>query len=77
MKTVVTILTSLILAGWIGGAAILAVQNFTAVSFKLLTFQSIEVPFGVFLALSAGLGAVGMAIAPLLIGSYPGADDED
>ncbi len=77
MKTVAIILASLILAGWIGAAAILAVQNFTAVSFKLLTFESIKVPFGVFLAFSAGLGAVGMAIAPLLIGSDPSAHEED
>lgn len=76
MRTLATILTSLILAGWMGAAAILAVQNFTAVSFKILTFQSIEVPFGVMLAFSAGLGAVGMAIAPLLINPYAGGDED-
>ena len=77
MRTLATTLTSLILAGWIGAAAILAVQNFTPVSFKVLTFQSVEVPFGVALALSAGAGAIGTAIAPLLFGSVGNQDDDD
>jgi uncharacterized integral membrane protein len=77
MKTLATTLTSFILAGWMGAAAILAVQNFTPVSFKILTFQSIEVPFGVVLAFSAGVGAIGTAIAPLILGSVPTQADED
>jgi uncharacterized integral membrane protein len=76
MKTLSTTLIALILAGWMGAAAILAVQNFTPVSFKILTFQSIEVPFGVVLAFSAGLGAIGAAIAPLVFGGIAGSEED-
>ncbi|MDX2228583.1 MAG: DUF1049 domain-containing protein [Leptolyngbyaceae cyanobacterium bins.349] len=77
MKTLATTLTALILAGWMGAAAILAVQNFTPVSFKILTFQSIEVPFGVMLAFSAGIGAIGAAIAPIVFGPIAVQSDDD
>jgi uncharacterized integral membrane protein len=77
MKTLTTTITSLILAAWMGAAAILAVQNFTPVSFKFLTIQSIEIPFGVMLAFSAGLGAIGTTIVPLVFGSVPAPDDEE
>lgn len=76
MRTLATTLISLILAGWIGAAAILAVQNFTPVSFKILTVQSIEIPFGIVLAFSAGLGAVATAIAPLIFGSITSQDED-
>lgn len=75
MRRFATSLIALILATWMGAAAILAVQNFTPVSFKILTFQSIQVPFGVVLAFSAGLGAVGTAIAPLLFGGMTNSED--
>lgn len=77
MKTLATTLTALILAGWMGAAAIVAVQNFTPVSFKILTIQSIEIPFGVVLALSAGLGAISTAIAPALFGPIANQEGED
>jgi len=76
MRTLATTLIALILAGWMGTAAILAVQNFTPVTFKILTFQSIEIPFGVALALSAGIGAIGTAITPLIFGSLTGQEDD-
>lgn len=75
MRRFATTLIALILAAWMGTAAILAVQNFTPVSFKILTFQSIQVPFGVVLAFSAGLGAVGTAIAPFLLGGITNQED--
>lgn len=76
MKTLASFLTSLIIAGWICAAAIVAVQNFTPVSFKLFTFQSIEVPFGVMLALSAGLGAIVAGAIPFLIGASVNQDED-
>lgn len=77
MKTLATTLTSLILAGWMAVSAIVAIQNFTPVSFKILTTQSIEIPFGVVLAFSAGVGAIGTAIAPAIFGPIANQDDED
>ncbi len=77
MKTLASTLTALILAGWIGTAAIISVQNFQPVSFKILTLQSIEIPFGVVLAFSAGFGAIAAAIVPIVFGPLNHtADDE-
>lgn len=59
MKSITSLLTSLILAGWIGAIAVLSIQNFTPVSVKFLAFQSIQVPIGVVLAFSVGAGLIG------------------
>ncbi len=79
MKTLAVLLTSLILTGWIGAIAILAIQNFSPVSLKFLGFQSIAVPVGVVLAFSVGLGILGTAIAQPLLGfsNFQRNDEED
>jgi len=66
MKTIANLLTSLILAGWIGAIAILSIQNFTPVSVKFLAFESIQLPIGIVLAFSAGIGLIGGALVPAL-----------
>jgi len=66
MKTIANLLTSLILAAWIGAIAILAIQNFTPVSLKFLAFESIQLPVGIVLAFSVGIGVIGGAFAPIL-----------
>ncbi|WP_293095911.1 LapA family protein [Moorena sp. SIOASIH] len=60
------LLTSLIVAIWIGAIAIFSIQNITEVSVKFLVFESIDLPIGVVLAVSVGIGLVGGAIAPLV-----------
>lgn len=77
MKTLPILLISLIVALWIGAIAILSVQNFTPVSLNLLAFQSIEIPVGLVLAFSVGIGGVGMAIAQLLLTSSSQRPSED
>lgn len=87
MKPIANLLTSLVLAIWVVAIAILSVQNATLVSLKFLNFESIQLPVGLVLAFSAGVGIVGMAlIQPLwsLAGSGQGnsesesdLDDED
>jgi uncharacterized integral membrane protein len=75
MKTLANLLTSLIVASWVIAIAILSVQNATPVSLRFLTFQSIQLPVGLVLAFSAGLGIIGMALTqPLwsLAGSRQG-----
>jgi uncharacterized integral membrane protein len=62
MKTLANLLTSLIVASWVVAIAILSVQNATPVSLKFLTFQSIQLPVGLVLAFSAGVGIIGMAL---------------
>lgn len=75
MKTLANLLTSLIVASWVVAIAILSVQNATPVSLRFLTFRSIQLPVGLVLAFSAGLGIIGMALTqPLwsLAGSRQG-----
>ena len=78
MKTLPILLISLIVATWVGAIAILSVQNFAPVALNFLAFRSIEIPVGLVLAFSVGIGMVGMAIAQLLITSpfqQPNEDD--
>ncbi len=66
MKNFANLLTSLIIAGWIGAIAILSIQNFTPVSLKFLSFETIQIPLGIVLAFSVAVGVVGGAIAPII-----------
>lgn len=66
MKILVNLLTSLIVALWIGAIAILSIQNITPVSLKFLMFESIQLPVGLVLTGSVGVGLIVGAIAPLL-----------
>lgn len=77
MKTLPSFLAVILIAVWVGAIAIVAVQNFTAVSFRFLQFQSIQMPFGLVLAFSVGLGAVGTALIQLLSSSSPSNDLEE
>lgn len=66
MKAFVSLLNSLMWAGYIVAIAIFSIQNIDPVSLKFLIFQSIDIPLGVLLSLC---GAVGMIIGwfiPLL-----------
>ncbi|MDB9375682.1 LapA family protein [Nodularia sphaerocarpa] len=62
MKTLIPIFISLIVAIWVVAIAIISVQNATPVSLKFLTFQTIQIPVGLVLAFSAGVGLIGMAL---------------
>ena len=66
MKTIANLLTSLTLAAWIGAIAILSIQNITPISLKFLGFETIQLPMGIVLAFSVGVGAIAAAIAPVL-----------
>ena len=65
MNTLANLITATIIAAWIGGIAILSIQNVTLVSLKFLTFNSVQLPVGVLLAFSAGIGSIIGGIAPL------------
>ena len=62
MKTIDNLLTSLIVATWVVAIAILSVQNATPVSLKFLNFESIQLPVGLLLAFSVGVGIIAMAL---------------
>ena len=80
MKIIFNLVTSLVLASWVVAIAILSVQNAAPVSLKFLTFESIQLPVGLVLAFSAGVGIIAMAlIQPLwsLVGSGQGNSEND
>lgn len=55
-------LTMLIIALWVGAIALISVQNATPVTLQFLFLRSVEIPMGLVLAFSAGLGMLGAAI---------------
>lgn len=75
MKTIANLLTSIVVACWVVAIAILSVQNATPVSLRFLTYESIQLPVGLVLAFSAGLGIIGMALTQLLWG-FAGSQQE-
>lgn len=56
MKFMANLISSLIMAGWIGAIAIFSIQNIQPVSLQLFSLQSIELPVGVMLAFCLGIG---------------------
>lgn len=76
MRYFATLIASLIVTVWIGAIALISVQNATPLSLRFLSFQLVEMPFGLILAFSAGAGVIGTAIVQPL-GSSPQREDED
>ena len=72
MRILIPIAISLVMATWVMAIAIVSVQNATPVSLKFLMFQSIQIPVGLLLAFSMGVGLIGMALLQPLwdIGSF-------
>ncbi len=67
MNIILPLLINLILAVWVAVIAIVSVQNATPVTLKFILFESIQMPIGVVLALSAVVGIfLGTVIKPLL-----------
>ncbi|MBF2019946.1 MAG: LapA family protein [Hydrococcus sp. C42_A2020_068] len=67
MKTFTSLLTSIVMAAWVGAIAVFSIQNIEAVSLKFLTFASIQIPVGVLLSFCLGAGMILGAIVPLLL----------
>lgn len=57
------VLLSLLFSFGIAIAAILSVQNATAVSLHFLAWRSVPIPVGIVLAFATGVGVLGGAIA--------------
>ncbi|NEO28203.1 MAG: DUF1049 domain-containing protein, partial [Kamptonema sp. SIO4C4] len=56
MNAIVNLLTSGIIAAWLVVVATLSIQNIQLVSLRFLAFESVELPFGVLLSFSVGVG---------------------
>jgi uncharacterized integral membrane protein len=68
MKTFANLITSVVLAVWVIAIAIISVQNYTPVSLRFITFQSIQIPFGIIMAFCAALGMIGVTLLQPLWG---------
>ncbi|MBD2345089.1 LapA family protein [Anabaena subtropica] len=68
MKILAPFFTSLVIAIWVVAIAIISVQNATPVSLKFLIFQSVQIPVGLVLAFSSGIGLMAMAVLQPLWG---------
>ncbi|XWK89809.1 MAG: lipopolysaccharide assembly protein LapA domain-containing protein [Phormidium sp.] len=77
MKSLATLIISVILAVWMMTIAILSVQNATPVTLKFLAYESIRLPVGVVLAFSAAAGAIVGAIVALPLFTSPSSASED
>lgn len=78
MKALANLLTSIIVAVWVVAIAILSVQNATPVSLRFLNFQSIQLPIGLVLAFSAGVGLIATALLlPLWVAPSQSNNDDD
>ncbi len=62
-------LSSLVMSLWLILIAVFSIQNVTDVTLRFLVFESIKIPLGVVLAISA---AVGMLAQPLLLAIFRG-----
>ena len=66
MKVIANLLSSLIMAAWIGAIAIFSIQNIQDVYLQFIVFESIKFPVGVLLAFCAGAGTILGSLLPLL-----------
>ncbi|MGK7889776.1 MAG: DUF1049 domain-containing protein [Leptolyngbyaceae cyanobacterium] len=80
MRSLISGMIAVIMAGWVVAIALLSVQNVlipdptgtpTLVTLKFLGLTSVPLPFGLTLALSAAIGMVGAAILMPLLMSTP------
>jgi len=69
--TMIRLAFAVMTAVWVVAISIIAIQNATPVSIRLLNLQSIEIPFGVLLAFCAAGGMLGMAVLLLVLGGNP------
>lgn len=67
----IRLVLALVPAVWVIAIAIIAVQNATPVSIRLVTLQSVEIPFGVLLAFCAAAGMVASVLVLLVLGGNP------
>ncbi|MGL4622606.1 DUF1049 domain-containing protein [Chroococcidiopsis sp.] len=79
MKSLASLLTSSVVAVWIVAISLLSMQNADQIRLKFLRYQTIQLPVGFVLAVSAGVGVVATALMQPLwgIGSTPARSIEE
>ncbi len=77
MRSFATLITACLIAVWIGAISLIAVQNAAPIALKFLTFQTIELPFGLVIAFSVMIGILGTAIVQPILGLLPHQGEHD
>jgi uncharacterized integral membrane protein len=67
MKPFIHLIATSIVALWVGAIALISVQNATPVTLQLFALQTVGLPFGLLLALTAIIGMVGTALLYFLV----------
>lgn len=65
MRTLGTLLAMTIIASLLAISAVISIQNIQLVSLKFLLWQSIQIPFGVLLAIAVGFGLMVGSLIPV------------
>jgi uncharacterized integral membrane protein len=66
MQKVATVIAFSIIGIAMGVMAVISIQNIRAISLQFLVFRSVEIPVGVLLAFSFGLGLILGAVIPFV-----------
>ena len=66
MKRLAIITAFVIIAGGMVMMSVLSIQNIKTISLQFLGFRSVEIPFGVLMGFSFGVGLVAGAIIPFV-----------
>lgn len=79
MKSLASFLTSSVVAVWIVAISLLSMQNADPIRLKFLRYQTIQLPVGFVLAVSAGVGVVATSLMQPLwgMGDTPARSIED
>lgn len=66
MRAIANLLTAIILGSCFLLVATVSIQNITPLTLRFLTWESVEMPFGILLTATVALGLLLGAILPLL-----------
>ncbi len=69
MRAIANLLTAIILSTCLLLVAAVSIQNVTPLSLRFLTWESVQIPFGIILTAAVAVGLLLGAVLPVLVGS--------
>jgi uncharacterized integral membrane protein len=71
MRAIANLLTAILIGAWLIAVATLSIQNVTPLSVRFLSFQSVEIPFGILLTFAVVVGLVVGMLLPVFSSRSP------
>jgi uncharacterized integral membrane protein len=71
MRAIANLLTAILIGAWLIAVATLSIQNVTPLSVLFLSFQSVEIPFGILLTFAVVVGLVVGMLLPVFSSRSP------